>query len=48
MRELDFRNLLRSWGGGIRLKSRREVRLRLDVLHSPEGTRVDFKLSQSF
>jgi hypothetical protein len=48
MRELDFRNLLRSWGGGIRLKSPREVRLRLDALHSPEGTRVDFKLSQSF
>ena len=48
MRELDFRSLLRSWGGGIRLKSPREVRLRLDVLHSPEGTRLDFKLSQSF
>ena len=48
MRDLDLRNLLRSWGGGIRLKSLREVRLRLDVLHSPEGTRVDFKLNQSF
>ena len=39
MRELDFRDLLRSWGGGVRLKSLREVRLRLDVLHSVEGTR---------
>jgi hypothetical protein len=48
MRELDFRDLLRSWGGGVRLKSLREVRLRLDVLHSVEGTRLDFKLSQSF
>jgi hypothetical protein len=48
MRELDFRDLLRSWGGGVRLKSLREVRLRLDVLHSVEGTRMDFKLSQSF
>jgi len=48
MREFDLRNLLRSWGAGIRLKSRREVRLRLDVLRSAEGTRVDLKLGQSF
>jgi hypothetical protein len=48
MRELDLRSMLRSWGGGIRLKSPREVRLRLDLLHSVEGTRLDFKLSQSF
>ena len=48
MRELDFSSLLRSWGAGIRLKSPREVRLRLDVLHSPEGTRLDVKLGQSF
>ena len=41
-------DLLRSWGAGIRLKSPREVRLRLDVLHSPEGTRLDLKLGQSF
>jgi hypothetical protein len=48
MREFDLQDLRQSWGGGIRLKSLREVRLRLDVLHSPEGTRMDFKLSQSF
>jgi outer membrane protein assembly factor BamA len=48
MREFDLRNLLRSWGAGIRLKSPREVRFRLDVLHSPEGTRMDVKLGQSF
>jgi hypothetical protein len=44
----DLRGLLHSWGGGIRLKSLREVRLRLDVMRSPEGTRLDLKLSQSF
>jgi len=48
MRELDLRNLRRSWGVGIRLKSRRDVRLRLDVLHSVEGTRVHLKLGPSF
>lgn len=48
MREFDVSNMLRSWGGGIRLKSPREVRFRLDVLHSPEGTRLDVKLGQSF
>jgi hypothetical protein len=48
MREFDSRDLLRSWGGGVRLKSLREVCLRLDFLHSAEGPRVDFKLSQSF
>jgi len=47
-REFDLSNLRRSWGAGIRLKSPREVRLRLDVLHSPEGTRVDLKLGPSF
>jgi hypothetical protein len=48
MRGFDLGNMLRSWGGGIRLKSRREVRLRLDLLHSAEGTRLDLKLGQSF
>jgi hypothetical protein len=48
MREFDLRNVLRSWGAGIRLKSRRKVRVRLDVLHSVEGTRVDIKLGPSF
>jgi hypothetical protein len=48
MSGFDFRDQLRSFGAGIRLKSLREVRLRLDVLHSPEGTRIDLKLGPSF
>lgn len=48
MSEFDLLNLRRSWGAGIRLKSPRTVRLRLDVLHSSEGTRMDLKLGQSF
>jgi hypothetical protein len=48
MREFALSNMLRSWGAGIRLKSPREVRFRLDVLHSPEGTRLDVKFGQSF
>jgi hypothetical protein len=48
MREFDLHNLRRSWGVGIRLKSPREVRLCLDVMHSAEGTRVDVKLGPSF
>lgn len=44
----DLRDLRHSWGGAIRLKSPREVRLRLDVMHGPEGTRVDLKLGPSF
>lgn len=48
MRELDLGNLRRSWGGGIRLKSRREVRLRLDVLHGIERTRVVLQFGPSF
>jgi len=48
MSEFDLRNLRRSWGAGIRLKSPRKVHLRLDVLRSPEGTRVDVKLGPSF
>ena len=48
MREFDLRRLLRSWGAGIRLKSPRRVRLRLDVMRSVEGTRVGLTLGQSF
>ncbi len=48
MRDFDLRNLQRSWGAGIRLKSLRKVRLRLDVLRSPERARVDFQLAPSF
>ena len=48
MREFDLHDLHRSWGVGIRLKSPREVRLSLDVMHSTEGTRVDLRLGPSF
>jgi hypothetical protein len=48
MSEFDLHNLLHSWGVGVRLKSLREVRLRLDVMHSAEGTRVDVKFGPSF
>jgi hypothetical protein len=48
MREFDLRNLRHSWGAGIRLKSRRTVDLRLDVLRCPEGLRVDLDLGPSF
>ena len=48
MSELDLHDLRRSLGAGMRLKSARTVHLRLDVLHSPEGTRLDLKLKPSF
>ena len=48
MQEFDLHGLRQSWGVGIRLKSLREVRLCVDVLHSVEGTRVDLRLGPSF
>ncbi len=45
---LEPSGLRRSWGAGIRLKSPREVRLRLDVWHGPEGTRAQLGLGPSF
>jgi outer membrane protein assembly factor BamA len=48
MGELDLHDLHRNWGVGIRLKSPRKVRLRVDVLRSPEATRVDIKLGPSY
>jgi hypothetical protein len=48
MSEFDLSGMYRSFGAGIRLKSPRKVHLRLDVLHSPERTRVDIKLGPSF
>jgi len=41
----DFRT---AYGVGIRLKSPKKVRLRLDVLHGREGTRAHLKLGPSF
>jgi hypothetical protein len=48
MSEFDLGNLRRSFGAGIRLKSLRKVKVRLDVAHSVEGTRVYVKLGPSF
>jgi hypothetical protein len=48
MSDFDLHDLRRSFGAGIRLKSPRKVKLRVDVLHGPERTRVDIKLEPSF
>lgn len=40
--------LRHSFGAGIRLKSPRHVKLRIDVLHSREGTRTHVNLQPSF
>lgn len=48
MSSFNFRHMERSFGVGIRLKSPRKVRLRLDVFRSVEGTRVHIKLNPSF
>ena len=46
--ELNFHRMRHSYGAGLRLKSPRRVRLRFDVLHSVEGTRVQVKFGPSF
>jgi hypothetical protein len=48
MNSFNFQGMEQSYGAGIRLKSPRKVRLRLDVLRSVEGTRVQLKFSPSF
>ena len=48
MSEFGLRNLRNSWGAGLRLKSPKKVHARVDVLHSPEGTRVHLDLGPSF
>jgi len=48
MSEFDFQHLRTSYGAGIRLKSPKKVKLRLDVMRSVEGTRVQIKLDPSF
>lgn len=48
MRDLGTTDVDHSYGVGIRLKSLRRVRFRIDLLKSPERTRVDFKLGPSF
>jgi len=48
MTDFNLRRLEHSYGVGVRLKSPRRVRLRVDLLRSPERTRVDIKLGPSF
>lgn len=45
---LSFSDLRTAWGGGIRLKSPRKVRLRFDVAKSREDVRYLVKLGPSF
>lgn len=40
--------LRHGFGAGVRLKSAHHVELRIDVLHSPEGTRIHVDLGPSF
>lgn len=47
-KNLDFRGLETSWGAGVRLKSVKKVRIRLDVASSREHIRVHLKFSPSF
>ncbi len=44
----EARDMRRSYGVGLRLKSPQKVKLRLDVWHSDESTQVRLKLGPSF
>jgi Omp85 superfamily domain len=48
MHEFNMNRLKHDYGAGIRLKTVKRIVARLDVLHSSERTRVDFKLGPSF
>ena len=48
MTDFNLSRLEHAYGVGLRLKSLRRVRLRVDLLRSPERTRVDVKLGPSF
>jgi hypothetical protein len=48
MADFGLSSLRHSYGAGIRLKAPRSVRVRLDVLRSPEGTQVHLDLGPSF
>jgi Omp85 superfamily domain len=48
MADFDFDHLQTSYGAGIRLKSSKKVRVRVDVGHSREGTEVHVKLGPAF
>ncbi len=46
--DFDRHNLQRSYGAGIRLKSHRKVRFRIDVMRSVEGTQLHLKMGPAF
>jgi outer membrane protein assembly factor BamA len=46
--DLDLNHLATSWGVGLRLKTPSKVRLRADVAHSHEGTRLVLKFAPAF
>ncbi len=46
--DLDLHHLATSWGAGLRLKTLTKVRLRVDVAHSREGTRLIVKFAPAF
>jgi hypothetical protein len=46
--DLDLHHLATSWGAGLRLKTPTRVRLRVDVAHSREGTRLIVKFAPAF
>ncbi len=48
MHDFNLNRLKHDYGAGIRLKTLKHIVARLDVLHSAERTRVDFKLGPSF
>jgi Omp85 superfamily domain len=48
MSAFNFHDMRDDWGVGVRLKSRRAVRLRLDAFHGAEGTKVRVRLGPSF
>lgn len=48
LRDFSIHRVKHDYGVGIRLKTLKRIVARLDVLHSSERTRVDFKLGPSF
>lgn len=47
-KDFDLRGLETNWGVGVRLKTIKKVRLRLDVARSHEGIRLHVKFSPAF
>jgi outer membrane protein assembly factor BamA len=46
--DLSFKDLARTWGVGVRLKTPTKVRLRVDLGFGPEGTRLLVKFGPAF